>query len=106
MNAALEMHRDSLLFQAMLKACDAELEGEDLGVAVYDEDADQPSDHFTIRMQEGSFAFVSHSQSSDGDDWEVSEDYLDQVIADPKRYIENPSLLSFDWLKQRLGLVA
>jgi hypothetical protein len=104
-NAALEAHQDSLLFKPMLVACRLMLGDENLGVAIFQHDPDDPHDFFTIRMQDGTFVLVDRGDTEIGIDWLVSEDYLQDVASHPARYIENPELLDFDWLKKRAGMV-
>jgi hypothetical protein len=58
-------------------------------------------------MVDNAFVLVSHSKAGDADSaWKVSVDYLRDVVDNPRRYIDNPALLAFDWLKQRLGSAA
>ena len=106
-NAAMEANRQSLILKPMLTACTRKLAGEDFAVAIYDDDPEHPVDFFTIRLRESVFVLVTHSSRPAGDvDWSVSVEYLHELLDDPWRYIDNPVLLDFDWLTQRLELVA
>lgn len=106
-NAAMQANRDSLLLKPMLAACAIELSDEDFGVAIYGEDPDELEDSFTIRLQGHSFVLVSHRPPEAGEPaWKVSREYLQDVVDHPRKYVDSPSLLAFDWLKQRLNLTA
>ncbi len=106
-NAAMEANRDSLFLKSMLAACAMDLSGQDFGVAIYDNESGQPVDFFTIRLQDNTFVLVSHQPlESDEADWKVSREYLQDVVDHPRKYIDSPTLLTFDWLKQRLKLTA
>jgi hypothetical protein len=106
-NAALELHRDSLLLMPMLKTCNRELRGKNFGVEIYVESPDQPVDFFTIRLQGAAFVLVAHRAPAHAEaTWTVSRDYLADVVTHPRAYINHPSLLAFDWLNQRLNVNA
>ena len=105
-NAAMEANRDSIFLKPLLTACDAELRDEDFGVAIFEDDPEHPVDNFTIRLENDTFVLVSH-QAPRGDAesvWKVSKSYLQDVVEHPRKYIDNPALLAFDWLKQRVNL--
>ncbi|MEZ6144036.1 MAG: hypothetical protein R3B91_01120 [Planctomycetaceae bacterium] len=106
-NAAMEANSESIALKPMLTACSQELANEDFGVAIYDNDPANPVDHFTIRLKGVSFVLVSHDSPADTDPtWKVSKMYLRDVISNPRKYIDHPSLLAFDWLRRRLGQTA
>jgi hypothetical protein len=105
-NAALEAHRESIVFRPLLTACESKLEGEDLGVAIYRDDPEHPQTQLSIRLDDGRFVLVSPDLTVRDLDWIVSEDYLDDVIKRPTRYCNNPNLLQFDWLRRRVGMMS
>lgn len=105
MNAALDLHRDSVRFRPILSLAEAELMGCDLVVAILgDDETGVPIEHVTIQLREGTFVLVSRSKTSDHIAWKVSERDLRDVASRPRRYLDNPWLLDFDWLKLRMGM--
>ena len=104
MNASLEANRESLVFKPLLKACETNLRDTNLGIAVYKDDPDTPHDYFTIRMKSGTFVLVSRGKQEPNVAWKVSESYLTDVAHNPRKYVDSPTMLSFDWLKDRVGL--
>jgi hypothetical protein len=105
MNAAIEANEDKfpykLFFDASQKL-DVELT---MGVAVYKDDPDTPHDYYTICFQQNRLELLSHGKEKGIDIvWKVSEAYLEKLEADPQRYIDNPALMDWDWLKSRLGV--
>lgn len=106
-NASMEANRNSVILKPMLDACRNELAGEDFGVEIYEDDPDAPCDYFTIRLKGDTFVLVSHSKpESTSAQWRVSLDYLRDVATHPRRYIDHPALLAFDWLNRRLNVSA
>lgn len=106
-NAAMEANQHSLVLKPMLAACALELENKDFAVEIHDDVPEHPVDFYTIRMVGITFVLVSHSKTPSADSaWKVSVNYLQDVVDHPRHYIENPALLAFDWLKQRLSSAA
>jgi len=102
MNAVLEGHRDSPVLKPLLDAADLRLAGCNLVVAILEsEDESAPPDYVTIRLQDGLFVLVAHEQQDDEIAWTVSEEYLAEVAAHPRRYIDRPQQLDLEWLKRR-----
>jgi len=101
-NESLRENRGSGVYGALLSAWDKYLDGHRAGVAVYGDDPDQPFDYFTIRYMHGRFELQSRGKSEHDTEWKVSRDYLRSVADNPQTYIEHPSRLDIDWLKERL----
>jgi hypothetical protein len=101
-NRSLEKNRDSGFFGALISAWDKFLDGHKAGVAIYDEDPSKPFDYFTIRYLNEKFEILSRGKSEHDTEWKVSRDYLQSIVDDPKKYIDNPAKLDLDWLKERL----
>jgi hypothetical protein len=101
-NRALEAHRDSGFMKNLVAAWDKFLDGHKAGVAIYDSDPDQPFDYFTIRYLNKKFEILSRGKSEHDTEWKVSRDYLQSIVDNPQEYIEHPSKLDLDWLKDRL----
>ena len=105
MNAAIEANEDKLPYKLFFDASqklDVDLT---MGVAVYKDDPDTPHDYYTIGFHQNRLELIAHGKEKGIDIvWKVSEDYLEKLDADPQRYIDNPALMDWDWLKSRLGL--
>ena len=105
MNAAMIANEDKLPYSLFIQASrklDFQLT---VGVAVYKDDPDTPHDYYTVCYHENYIELVSHGKEKGIDvAWKVSEDYLQKLEDDPQRYIDNPALMDWDWLKSRLGI--
>ncbi len=105
MNAAMEANEDRLPYSLFMKASrklDFQLT---VGVAVYKDNPETPHDYYTVCYHENRIELVAHGKEKGIDiAWNVSEDYLQKLHDDPERYIKNPALLDWDWLKSRLGV--
>lgn len=104
MNASLEANRDSWSFKSLFQACSSNLEGKGLVVSVYTDDPERPIDSFTIRFANGTFVLVARGGRESETVWNVSEDCLWEIAHHPHKYVENPEMLSLDWLKECVGL--
>lgn len=104
LNRSLGAHRDDFPYQQIISAAEELLEDKDIGVAIYEDEPDNPHDYFTISFEEGSFEIEEHGKESPDVDWRVSESYLREVIQNEEEYVEHPDRLNIDWLKARLNL--
>ena len=75
-----------------------------IGVEVYREDGSIPIDHYTIRLNAGSFDVVSHEQEESELVWKLKDTYLQHVIDNPHDYVDHPEKFEWDWLKSYLGI--
>ena len=101
-NEALEKNRDSKVIGTLFAAADKPLSGHKAGVEIYDEDPDKPFDYFTVRYLDGKIELYARGKSEHDTEWKVSKNYLQSVVDDPQKYIDNPTKLNFEWLKVRL----
>lgn len=101
-NRSLKENRGSGVYGALLSAWNKYLDGHRAGVAIYDENPDKPFDYFTIRYMNGRFELQSRGKSEHDTEWKVSRDYLRSLANNPQTYIDHPSRLDIDWLKDRL----
>ncbi|MCA9110735.1 MAG: hypothetical protein KDA52_12350, partial [Planctomycetaceae bacterium] len=101
-NASMEANCESATLKPLLNACELNLADEDLIVTIYEGRPDNALESFTIRLNGVTFVLVSRGVlPNGGTDWYVSEDYLRDVTSHPREYIDDPALLSLDWLRQR-----
>jgi len=101
-NRSLRENRGSGVYGALLSAWDKYLDGHRAGVAVYDGNPEEPFDYFTIRYMNGRFELQSRGKSEHDTEWKVSRDYLRSLADNPQTYIDHPSRLDIDWLRDRL----
>lgn len=106
-NAALDLHRRSLRLRPLLSRARGQLEGQDLTVAIIDDERPgRPADYVTIRLQREQFVLVSHTRATPHIDWHVSRSYLVEVARHPRKFLDDPHRLDFAWLEQRVGLAS
>jgi hypothetical protein len=103
-NEALAKHDDETPYKQIIALADDKLAGKELGFAVYDHDPDAPHDFFTVEMSNGKLHFVEHGKRDPDIVWKTPQEYLEKVVDNQQRYIDEPSKLDLDWLKSRVGL--
>ena len=103
-NTALAKHADDTPYKQMVDASNKALAGRNLGVAIYEDDPDAPFDFATIRFSDGKFEIISHGKQEPEITWKVSREYLQKIVDDSDRFVEQPWQLDWEWLKARLGL--
>ena len=104
MSEALTAHKDASPYREILARAEQILEGQDLGVAVYEKTPEVPVDHYTIRLHGAKFHVVGHGKREPGILWSVPVDYLRRVAGNPQAFIDVPARLDLGWLERRLGL--
>jgi len=103
-NTAISEHKDGQLMGGLLSAAEKAIGGKHLGVAVYRDDPDTPFDYFTLRFTNGRFELLARGKDAPEIAWKVSQDYLRDLVDNPRDYIDNPARLDLDWLRDRLGV--
>lgn len=98
-NRAMQENRDRFPYSQIWQAGEQALSGRAVELAVVD---DQPKAQKCVTL---------HSNQIDGPEPEdmrddppvmrLSASYLEDVVAHPEKYIENPSLIDWDWLQLR-----
>ena len=101
-NDALTELRDTPVIKSIVELMDKQAEGRKFGVAVYENDAENPHDYFTVRMHNSKLQLASPGKDAPDIDWTVSMHYLRDINQNPKKYIEDPWKLDVEWLKNRL----
>jgi hypothetical protein len=104
MNRALKANADKPPYKQLIEAGSKLAEGVTIGAGVYADDASNPHDYYTLEFKDGQIELIDHGKKDIDIDWRVPEDYLKKLAEDPDRYIDNPALLDWDWLKSRVGL--
>ena len=103
-NQAIGRRRDDFPFKQLLDAADSLLDDRKVNVGIYKTDADNPHDWFTMEFNGDTFDIAQHGKTDEGLTWKVSQEYLEGVVDNPSDYIENPTQLDFEWLKERVGI--
>ena len=76
------------------------------GVAIYKDDPDHPEDHFVLGWRDGRLDTLQHGKDDDHTWWNMPRKHLEDVVENPKPYLENPAKFDLDWMSRRLGLQA
>ena len=103
-NVALTKHKETVIYKQILELGEKVLGDKLIGVEVYSDDESIPIDHYTIRLNAGTFDVVSHEQEESELVWKLKDTYLQHVIDNPHDYVEHPEKFEWDWLKSRLGI--
>ncbi|HBO12895.1 MAG TPA: hypothetical protein DD491_08945 [Halieaceae bacterium] len=103
-NTAISEHKDGQLMGGLLTAADKTIGGKHLGVAVYRDDPDTPFDYFTLRFTNERLELLARGKDEPEIAWKVSQDYLRDLVDNPRDYIDNPARLDLDWLRDRVGV--
>ena len=105
MNKAIAANQSKPVYKQMLEASEKLADGLTVGVAVYKDDPSTPHDYYTVRFENARLELLDHGKRDDMDlTWKVSQEYIENLANDPDRYINNPALMDWDWLRSRLGL--
>ncbi|WP_020400871.1 hypothetical protein [Kordiimonas gwangyangensis] len=93
-NQVLEANRNRFPFNRIWEAAEASLAGRSVAFAVVD---DEPKASCVVRL------CGQHIETADAGDenppaTRLSKQYIDDVVAHPDKYIEDPSLIDWRWL--------
>lgn len=103
-NTALRSHRDRFPYRQILELGDRLIGGRNIGVVIRDTQTGKPAAYFTLRYGDGTFDVVEHGKEHPEAEWELTRDYLEQVVENAEEYMRHPEKLEWDWLKKRLGI--
>ena len=103
-NQSLGQNRDRFPYKQMIGAGERIFGDKEIGVSVYRDEPGRPEDYFTIKLSGGTFAVVGHGKKSPSVEWNVNRRHLENVVEEPRPYIDSPVKLDLDWLKTRAGI--
>jgi len=103
-NTALEEHRHALPYKPLILAYDRIFANRQVGVDIYGEHPDDVETTLTIRLREGFFERVPDSAAHPSFHMKLKRQYMEDVVAHRKEYIQHPEKLDWDWMKSRMGL--
>jgi len=98
-NQAIEKNRKKFPYKNLLEASEA-FQDNGWRFTVYD---DEPKGSFQMHLK-NSFIEAEPCQKKHASGWKLNTSYLHKVTQNPKEYIDNPALLDWEWLKNRMGL--
>lgn len=101
-NAAMESHQDDFPYKQLHMVGDKLFNDKKFGVGIVKDDPRHPYDYYTVAYKNGAFQLVGHGKKDADLDWHCKRDYLEEVVANPNKYIESPAKLDWDWLKSFL----
>lgn len=105
-NTAMAEHKNEFPYNQLRKVGDKVLGGKSIGVGIYKDNPKTPHDFYTYKFQNNGFEFVGRGKKDPDLEFHCSEKYLSKVNADPKKYIDSPAQLDWDWLKSRMSLAS
>lgn len=97
-NRALKANKDRFPFKQILQAVQTEEEARTVEVSIVD---DRPSSDFMIQLKSDKIQAERHNTCGncqcDGK-WNVRKSYLEDVVRNPQKYIDNPARIDWDWM--------
>lgn len=105
LNAGLESHQESLR-GALLSSGLEHLSGLEIGIMVYKDEPNFPHDYFTLHILEGRVCLAQRGRNDPGVELRVPRSLLQEMVAEPEPYINNPVKVHLDWLRHRFHDVA
>lgn len=101
-NRSLAANRDHAVFGPVLRLADEHLEDHKANIVVYEDDPASKEAFYTVRWSDGALHLLTRGKGPHDTQWKVSREYLQSLVDEPERYVENPALLDLDWLATRL----
>ena len=102
-NQSLKKNYEVFPYNVAIEAMQKVASGTKVGVEVYAEDTDSPTDFFTIAYKDHHIELVAHGKENPAFSYKVSRQFLRDIVENPQRYINNPEKLDIDWLRSRIG---
>lgn len=96
-NDALRQQKNDIALKGVVALMDATLGGEKIAVDVVDENGNS-LERFSTRFADGQFTPVRTGQHAANKQFEVTYNYIRQVVEDADNYMAHPGKLDWDWL--------
>ena len=103
-NVAIDQNRERESFERLLTASRDLLEDKRVGLGVYEEDPSEAEAFFTITMKDDRLDMLAHGAKDTDFEFKAKKSYLEDVIENEDRYIEEPARFDWNWLKTRVDL--
>lgn len=102
LNSTIEKQSDSLLKSGVAVATQL-VDGKTIGAAIQKRGVKEPHDYYTLKVTNGKIMIDRHGKESTVDhEMTLSPDYMQEVIDDEKKFVENPLALDWAWLRDRV----
>lgn len=96
-NRAMQAHKDEFPYKHIWEAAE-ELQAENgLHVTVYD---DEPKGDYQLRLHDKHVELMREADEAEVGGWRINKSFLRKVAENPEAYIQDPSQLDWQWLKQ------
>lgn len=97
-NEALLKNKERFPFKQILGAAREREAGQLIEVVV---DQANPEDVYVFGIEDDKIIVMPHTECEECTcvrTWNPSKDYIDNVLADPETYINNPALIDWNWM--------
>jgi len=103
-NRSLDAHKDEMPYKQILALSGKLLDDKKIGVAVYENNPNEPFDYYTVEFRQGRLEYVDRGKHEPDVSWTVAREYLQKIVDDPEPYVEHPEKLDWEWIKSRVGI--
>lgn len=96
-NAALERNRDRFPFKQILGAAQRAERGRLIELQIVEDEQSS----YVMQIEQGRVVAQPHGDCKDCNcvrEWNVSKDYLEDVVQNPQIYINNPAKINWEWM--------
>jgi len=104
LNQALGQNRNKFPYEQILDASEKVFDETTVAVGIYKDKVQEPHDWFVVEFDDGKFSLKEHGKGDADISWRCREAHLEEVVENPKEYIESPIKLDLDWLKKAVGI--
>lgn len=97
-NQAMEANKDRFPFKQILAAAQSEQSSKNIEVCIIN---DNPEGTYVIQLGDNKIIGESHESCDDCEcdgQWRVTRSYLEDVVQNPEKYIQNPAKIDWDWM--------
>ena len=98
-NQALDENKNRFPYNHLWDAAQKLMEDEIVQISIYD---DRPKIAYCLQFKDHHIEAVKVSTTDKSDSCCINMSYLEQVVEEPEKYIENPAKIDWDWLRNNL----
>ena len=95
-NRVLQENRDRFPYSHIWRAAEEALSGRAIKFAVFD---DQPKAECTISIEANVLSEKTEALQDEAPVMRLSAQYMEDVVSNPEKYVGDPSLIDWGWLK-------
>ncbi len=101
-NNTISEQSDALLKSGVAVATQL-VNGKTIGAAIQKRGVTEPHDYYTLKVTNGKILIDQHGRNSNVDhEMTLSPDYMQEVIDEKSKFIENPMALDWAWLRDQV----